>query len=395
MDTLTEKYIKNHLNDDVFQLALGKKHPDIDIQFALRQISGYQNIKRKVPSFTEFEGLLYPTHISLEQCSSQSTAQFKALEISKLFPDNFSLLDLTCGFGVDAFFISKYAGHAVLLEQNKELADITKHNFSILNKNVEVINIDAEDFIKSNTKRFDVVFIDPARRGTKGEKVVLLEDCTPNILNLLPDIKKITDVLAIKLSPMFDIKQLIAKLPGIKNIYSIGVDNECKEIFVIMDFNSNEEKIIAVNISDNENKISLMESTLHAEDNTNILYTAELGKYIYEPYASFLKSGLFKTIANTYNVNKINVNSHLYTSSEYIEDFPGRKLEIVDMVEFNKKEAKRFFEKYKKANITVRNFPITVEMLRKSYKVNSGGENYVFATTIFPSTKVLINCKKI
>ena len=282
-----------------------------------------------------------------------------------------------------------------MLEQNKELADITKHNFSILNKNVEVINIDAEDFIKSNTKRFDVVFIDPARRGTKGEKVVLLEDCTPNILNLLPDIKKITDVLAIKLSPMFDIKQLIAKLPGIKNIYSIGVDNECKEIFVIMDFNSNEEKIIAVNISDNENKISLMESTLHAEDNTNILYTAELGKYIYEPYASFLKSGLFKTIANTYNVNKINVNSHLYTSSEYIEDFPGRKLEIVDMVEFNKKEAKRFFEKYKKANITVRNFPITVEMLRKSYKVNSGGENYVFATTIFPSTKVLINCKKI
>ena len=225
--------------------------------------------------------------------------------------------------------------------------------------------------------------------------MVLLEDCTPNILNLLPDIKKITDVLAIKLSPMFDIKQLIAKLPGIKNIYSIGVDNECKEIFVIMDFNSNEEKIIAVNISDNENKISLMESTLHAEDNTNILYTAELGKYLYEPYASFLKSGLFKTIANTYNVNKINVNSHLYTSSEYIEDFPGRKLEIVDMVEFNKKEAKRFFEKYKKANITVRNFPITVEMLRKSYKVNSGGENYVFATTIFPSTKELINCKKI
>lgn len=205
-------------------------------------------------------------------------------------------MDLTCGFGVDAFFISKYAGHAVLLEQNKELADITKHNFSILNKNVEVINIDAEDFIKSNTKRFDVVFIDPARRGTKGEKVVLLEDCTPNILNLLPDIKKITDVLAIKLSPMFDIKQLIAKLPGIKNIYSIGVDNECKEIFVIMDFNSNEEKIIAVNISDNENKISLMESTLHAEDNTNILYTAELGKYIYEPYASFLKAGCLKLL---------------------------------------------------------------------------------------------------
>ncbi len=395
MDTLTEKYIKNHLNDDVFQLALEKKHPDIDIQFALRQISGYQNIKRKVPAFTEFEGLLYPTHISLEQCSSQSTAQFKAQEISKLFPDNFSLLDLTCGFGVDAFFISKYAGHAVLLEQNQELADITKHNFSILNKNVEVINVDAEVFIKSNTKRFDVVFIDPARRGRKGEKVVLLEDCTPNILNLLPDIKKITDVLAIKLSPMFDIKQLIAKLSGIKNIYSIGVDNECKEIFVIMDFNSNEEKIIAVNISDIENKISLMESTLYAEDNTNILYTAELGKYLYEPYASFLKSGLFKTITNTYGVNKININSHLYTSSEYIEDFPGRKLEIVDMVEFNKKEAKRFFEKYKKANITVRNFPITVEMLRKSYKVNSGGENYVFATTIFPSTKVLINCKKI
>lgn len=395
MDTLTEKYIKNHLNDDVFQLALEKKHPDIDIQFALRQISGYQNIKRKVPAFTEFEGLLYPTHLSLEQCSSQSTAQFKAQEISKLFPDNFSLVDLTCGFGVDAFFISKYAGHSVLLEQNKELADITKHNFTILNKNVEVINIDAEDFIKSNTKRFDVVFIDPARRGTKGEKVVLLEDCTPNILNLLPDIKKITDVLAIKLSPMFDIKQLISKLSGIKNIYSIGVDNECKEIFVIMDFNSNEEKIIAVNISDNENKISLMESTLQAEDNTNILYTAELGKYLYEPYASFLKSGLFKTIANAYNANKININSHLYTSSEYIEDFPGRKFEIVDMVEFNKKEAKRFFEKYKKSNITVRNFPITVEMLRKSYKVNSGGENYVFATTIFPSTKVLINCKKI
>ena len=214
---------------------------------------------------------------------------------------------------------------------------------------------------------------------------------------MIPEIKKITNYLAIKLSPMFDIKQLLSQLHCVKSIYSIGVDNECKEIFVIIDFCTTDSntKIVAVNISESDNEISIMQSDFFEEASIESVYPSDFGKYLYEPYASFLKSGLYKTIANRYDSNKIDVNSHLYTSNEIIKNFPGRKFEIVDIVEFNKKEAKQFFKKYEKANITVRNFPITADNLSNNYKVKNGGDNYVFATTIFPSKRVLINCKKI
>ena len=398
MDENTKLYIKNHLNDDVFQLALDNKRTDIDIQLALRQISGYQILKRKVPAWTEFDNLLYPVHLSLEQCSSENTAKFKAKVISDLFSDKeYTLLDMTCGFGVDAYYISQNASSAILIEKDKELSEITRHNFEIFNRHAEVINSDAEEFLKTNSNKYDIVFIDPARRGKNGEKVVLLENCTPNILLMIPEIKKITNYLAIKLSPMFDIKQLLSQLQYVKSIYSIGVDNECKEIFVIIDFCTTDSntKIVAVNISESDNEISIMQSDFFEEASIESVYPSDFGKYLYEPYASFLKSGLYKTIANRYDANKIDNNSHLYTSNEIIKNFPGRKFEIVDIVEFNKKEAKQFFKKYDKANITVRNFPITADNLRNSYKVKNGGDNYVFATTIFPSKRVLINCKKI
>lgn len=398
MDENTKLYIKNHLNDDVFQLALDNKRTDIDIQLALRQISGYQILKRKVPAWTEFDNLLYPVHLSLEQCSSENTAKFKAKVISDLFSDKeYTLLDMTCGFGVDAYYISQNASSAILIEKDKELSEITKHNFEFFNRHAEVINCDAEEFLKTNSNKYDIVFIDPARRGKNGEKVVLLENCTPNILLMIPEIKKITNYLAIKLSPMFDIKQLLSQLHCVKNIYSIGVDNECKEIFVIIDFCTTDSntKIVAVNISESDNEISIMQSDFFEEASIESVYPSDFGKYLYEPYASFLKSGLYKTIANRYDANKIDINSHLYTSNEIIKNFPGRKFEIVDIVEFNKKEAKRFFKKYEKANITVRNFPITADNLSNNYKVKNGGDNYVFATTIFPSKRVLINCKKI
>ena len=398
MDENTKLYIKNHLNDDVFQLALDNKRTDIDIQLALRQISGYQILKRKVPAWTEFDNLLYPVHLSLEQCSSENTAKFKAKVISDLFSDKeYTLLDMTCGFGVDAYYISQNASSAILIEKDKELSEITRHNFEIFNRHAEVINSDAEEFLKTNSNKYDIVFIDPARRGKNGEKVVLLENCTPNILLMILEIKKITNYLAIKLSPMFDIKQLLSQLQYVKSIYSIGVDNECKEIFVIIDFCTTDSntKIVAVNISESDNEISIMQSDFFEEASIESVYPSDFGKYLYEPYASFLKSGLYKTIANRYDANKIDNNSHLYTSNEIIKNFPGRKFEIVDIVEFNKKEAKQFFKKYDKANITVRNFPITADNLRNSYKVKNGGDNYVFATTIFPSKRVLINCKKI
>lgn len=395
MDLQTENYIKNHLNDDVIQLALNNKQSDINLQYALQQIKGYQVIKRKVPAWTSFDGLLYPTHLSLEQCSSESTARFKAEEICKLFNDKkFCFVDLTCGLGVDAYFISQNAGQAVLIEKESELAEITRNNFIVFNRNVTVLNCESEEFLKSNTSHYDVIYIDPARRGTKGEKVVLLEDCNPNLLQLLPDLKKITKFLAVKLSPMFDIKQLISKLSGIKDIYSIGVNNECKEIFLIMDFKTQVPDINAINISETNGEISRLRSTVEEEDVNVLSYPETLGKYLYEPFASFLKSGLYKTIANRYCVDKIHINSHIYTSNKFIEDFPGRKFEIVETKGFNKREAKDFFEKYDKANITTRNFPMTADELRNRYKVKNGGENYVFATTIHPSTKVLISCKK-
>lgn len=395
MDLQTENYIKNHLNDDVIQLALNNKQSNINIQYALRQIKGYQVIKRKVPTWNIFDGLLYPTHISLEQCSSESTARFKAEEICKLFNDNkFNFVDLTCGLGVDAYFISQNAEQTILIEKECELAEITRNNFRVFKRDATVLNCESEDFLKTNTNYFDVIYIDPARRGTKGEKVVLLEDCNPNLLQLLPDLKQITKFMAVKLSPMFDIKQLISKLPGIKAIYSIGVNNECKEIFLIMDFKTQIPDINAVNISESNGEISRLKSTVEEEDVVVLSYPETLGEYLYEPFASFLKSGMYKTIANRYCVDKIHVNSHIYTSNNFIEDFPGRKFEIVETIRFGKREAKEFFEKYDKANITTRNFPMTADELRNKYKVKNGGENYVFATTIHPSTKVLICCKK-
>jgi hypothetical protein len=241
-----------------------------------------------------------------------------------------------------------------------------------------------------------LTYIDPARRGDHGQKLVSIADCQPNVIELLPQMFALTDKVVVKLSPMLDITRAIDELPHIEKLYVISVGNECKELLLLInkEYNSDTE-IYAINIDNKGNKSDILKGTIPSENKINISHARSIGTYLYEPYAAHLKSGLYKTIAQQYNCEKLHQHSHLYTSNTLNNDFPGRKFEVKEVIPFDKKSAKALFKSLPKANITTRNFPLTVNELRTQYKIKDGGETYIFATTLYDESKVLIICQKI
>ena len=391
MNEATRKFIYEHPDDDVNILSLqASRFPGVDMPFAIRQISGKQKIKLKIPSFYSCDELLYPQKLSLEQSSSEITAQHK----SSLCEGEI-LCDLTGGFGVDCYFLSSRFNQTWYIESQSELCQLAEHNFPALGRtNICIVNDTAENFL-DNCGKADWIYLDPARRLESGKKAVLLSDCEPDVALLQSKLLDKADHVMIKLSPMFDISALRNELQHIREIQIVAVANECKEIIVILEKNyDTSPEIKTINYSKHSTK-EIFNFHIGEEQNAKIRFTSALKQYLYEPNAAIMKSGAFGLISEKYNVNKLHINSHLYTSENYITDFPGRIFKVEETVEFNKQSLRNLNDEVKKANLTVRNFPLTVNELRKKIKITEGGDVYLFATTLSDNKKVLVKCSKV
>jgi 16S rRNA G966 N2-methylase RsmD len=382
----TQNFINQHIDDDSHELALAtKQNSNVDIGFALEQITARQHAKEKIPSWYANNKLIFPPKLSVEQCSSEITAMYKA-ELCK--GENFA--DLTGGLGIDFSIISQHFNHSVYVEKDEHLAQIAKHNFNVLDlKNIEIANCDSTKFL-ANTTNFDCIYIDPSRRNTNNKKEILLENCSPNILEINDILLQKSNGVLIKLSPVFDIAELLKKLDNIKQIHIVAVKNECKELLVKLEKNSdkNDVEIICVNITNSGKQ--LFSFNLNDEKNSEYDFVQNVQKYIYEPNAAIQKSGGFKCLANKFQLKTLNANSKIYTSNIFNSHFFGRVFEVEKVIPFNKNELKTNLKNIKKANITVRNFPLSVADLRKKLNITDGGDTYLFATTLFDGKKVIL-----
>lgn len=385
----TIEFIRAHSQDDVRLLALqAPRYPDVDMPAAIVQIAGRQAAANKIPSWQSIEELWYPRHLSLEQCSSEITAQYKST-----LADGETLADLTGGFGIDCAFMASRFRKVSYVERQEELCEIAKHNFPLLGlKHITVYNEDGVVHLQK-MEPVDCIFIDPARRNEYGGKTIAISDCEPDVAELEELLLSKGKQIIIKLSPMLDLTLALKSMKRTREVHIISVNNECKELLLII---GNEPSqlipIHCINLTSKEKQTFTF--TREEELEAECLYTKEPGKYLYEPNASILKAGAFRSIASRYKVKKLHPNSHLYTSDLWIENFPGRSFQITGQCSFNKKEIKETIGELKKANITVRNFPATVAEIRKRTKLSDGGEVYLFATTLFNEQKVFIKCSK-
>ncbi|MDD2797921.1 MAG: class I SAM-dependent methyltransferase [Bacteroidales bacterium] len=385
----TKEFIRQHADADVKKLALqAGKFPDIDMPFVIRQIAGRKAIADKIPSWFAVEDLLFPHHLSLEQCSSEATARYKASLVG-----GDSLIDLTGGFGIDCAFMAANFKRVTYLERNPELCEIARNNFPLLNLNrIEIHNADSVDFFQE-TERVDCIFIDPARRNEHGGKTVLVSDCEPNVSQLTPLLLSKAKRVMIKLSPMLDLSLALEALPQTTAVHIVSVNNECKELILILKNGVvSEVPITCVNIT--KNGMQLFSFTKKEEQESLCEYTSDLGTFLYEPNASLMKGGAYKAAAARFGLKKLHPNSHLYTSNTRCNDFPGRIFAVETSFSLNKNELKSGLNGIKQANLTIRNFPTSVAELRKRLKLSDGGNNYLFATTLADERKVLVKCVK-
>lgn len=390
-DQTTINFINEHESDDVRMLALqAKKYSDIDMSFAIQQIAGRQIAKHKIPTWYDNKSIVYPKHLSLEQCSSEYTAQYKAN-----LTGGGVLLDLTGGLGVDFSFLAPKFKKAIYVEQNTDLTALAQHNLAVLGlDNCEVVNDDGVSFLENYNEVPDTIFIDPARRDGVGRKTVLIEDCTPNLIELDSLFNEKSRKVIIKLSPMLDITRSVRSISHVAEVHILSLNNECKELLLVKQKAENSPIIHCINIVTN-NRIEKFSFTKEEEDNAIAPLTDTLSRYLYEPNTSIIKGGAYKWVAERFALKKLHINSHLYTSDTLLTDFPGRVFEIERYFSPTKKEINMHLKDIKQANVTTRNYPITVADIRKQTKLKDGGEYYIFATTLSNEKKVLILSKKV
>ena len=379
----TLDYIRQHADEDVRQLALrGHKCPDVDLQYALEQIAGRQKARTKLPSWAAIDGIVYPPHLSMEQCSSEVTARYKASIAGKgaLF------VDLTAGFGVDMALISQGFQKAVHVERQPQLCAISSENFRLLGLNhIEVFCGDGVAYLHT-MRHADLLFIDPARRDVHGGRTYDISDCTPNVLEILDEMLEKADRVMIKLSPMLDWRKAVADLGKVNEVHIISVDNECKELLLILSKTMKPLRVFCVN---NDECFEVVEGI-----SSQPRPLPQDMRYLYEPNASVMKAGCFALIEQRFGVVQLERNSHLFVSDKEILGFPGRQFLIEKRTSMNKRELKATLADVDQANITVRNFPMSVAELRKRLKLKEGGDVYIFATTISDEGHQLLVCRK-
>lgn len=472
MNQATIDFIRQHQEEDVRQLAfLGSKYPDVDMPFALDQIRGRQMARTKLPRWANIDGIIYPPHISMEQCSSEVTAMYKAELAARLLnseicefatkgtvvpkftknddtlgkQENVSFLDMTGGFGVDFSYIAAQLGvNSMYVERQAHLCEAAKENFERLGlKNAIVKNGDGVEVLHgfstcdadsqiSKEMPLRLIFIDPARRDDAGNKVVSLQDCTPDVTLLQDEMLEKSDFVIIKLSPMLDWHRAVNELKQVREVHIVSTGNECKELLLVL--SSSFGKKTKFSVGADEDKASktddetshlkvycINDNQVMSYDETdksvvNIASGKECGivrlekcsneendlpqdgsksLYLYEPNASLMKAGCFGVISSRYGVKMLAKNSHLFVSEDPVADFPGRSFRIKAVSSFNKKDLKRQLSGITKANIATRNFPLSVTELRKRLKLKDGGDTYIFATTLSDESHVLFICEKV
>ena len=386
MNEVTRQFVQAHRMEDVRQLALsGAKAEGVDLAFALQQIAGWQTARKKLPSWAATEGLFYPPHLNMEQCSSEQTALYKRsiLPVSKG-----TFVDLTGGFGVDFSWMSSAFDKRIYVERNADLCEVARHNFHLLGLKTEVVCLDAEDYLRQ-MEHADVVFLDPARRDLHGSRTYGIADCTPNVVELLPLLMEKAGLVVLKLSPMLDWRKAVRDLgeQHVREIHIVSVRNECKELLVVM---GQGEGLRLVCVND----ASVFELSTDVSAPLCQFGNPCAGMFLYEPNASVMKAGCFAELSQRFGVAPIAQNSHLFVSTDLVVEFPGRTFQIEAVSSLNKRELKERFSAISQANITVRNFPFTVAELRRRLKLNEGGSTYIFATTLVSGDRVLLICRK-
>ncbi len=414
MNQATIDFIRLHQDDDVRQLAfLGNKMPEVDMPFALDQIRGRQMACAKLPRWAAIEGIVYPPHISMEQCSSEFTAQYKAELAERLLgldttsgikQEEVSFIDLTGGFGVDFSYIAaRLDCKAMYVEQQAHLCEVAKENFKRLGlKRVMVENGNGIEVLRhigkgqpSNGKHpLRLIFIDPARRDDAGNKLISLKDCTPDVTLLVDEMLAKADYTIVKLSPMLDWHRAVSELKGVREVHVVSTGNECKELLLVLSEQNASDTLKLYCVNDGQ--VSVFEDKNYdLSIATHSLMTGEtMQTYLYEPNASLMKAGCFGAISEQYGVKMLAQNSHLFISNQAIGNFPGRTFRVVAISTFNKKELKHHLQGITKANITTRNFPLSVAELRKRLKLKDGGDTYIFATTLSNEKHVLFITNK-
>lgn len=379
-------FISNNLNKNIKDLAFQKNPFEAyDWKWILNQIQAKQKAEKKLPTWFNNDDIIFPSTLSIEQTSSEPLAEYKSTLIS-----GENIIDLTGGFGIDCFYFSQNFKDITHCEFQEDLSAIVQHNFKVLGKdNIKTVSGDSIAYLEKTTETFDWIYIDPARRDDTKSKVFLLADCTPNVVALQDLLFSKADNILIKVAPLLDISSILNELSNVKHIYAISLQNEVKELLIVLEkgFNSL-PKLIASNISTSG---KLITKNFAFEDDAFCTLSLPQ-KYIYEPFSSFLKIGVYNSLANEYQVSKLHKHSHLYTS-EALVDFPGRQFKIEKVIPYNKKEMKQL--EGTKCNITTRNFPMKVEEIRKKHKIKDGGETYVFFTTDLNDEKIVIISKKI
>lgn len=393
LDADTARFVAEHCREDVRRLALlAARYPRVDMPQALVQIAGWQAAAGKVPSLAAVDGVLYPPHLSMEQCSSEATARYKA---SLVGGERFA--DLTGGFGVDSAFLARRFSQADYVERQPLLCELARHNFPLWGlPQVEVHSAEAADYLQ-RMQPVDWLYLDPARRDHSGGKTVAIADCEPDVLQLEERLLQKAPRVMLKFSPMLDVWQACTSLHHVAQVHIVAVGAECKELLLVLErdasLSPDEVSVCAVSLQADGSGSPLC-FTRRSEQDSPCTYASLPATYLYEPHAALLKGGAFRTLSSIYKVDKLHPNSHLYTSDRWIPSFPGRVFRIESYAGFGKRELKALLADLRQANLTVRNFPASVADLRKRLRLADGGDTYLFATTLSQGEKALIRCRK-
>ncbi|MDR0700087.1 MAG: class I SAM-dependent methyltransferase [Tannerella sp.] len=424
------KFIRDHAADDVSTLVLkASRYKSIDLPFAVKQIAARRRVKDKLPLWAVNDRLIFPSVLAAEQCSSEQTALYK----QRLVDSEDVIFDLTGGLGVDSYFLSRKARTVVYVERDAEYCETAVYNMKQLEAhNVHVLNSDAVDLFVGNTaltakekptladvEQANVFYIDPARRGAGDRRLFAMKDCEPDLTKIWPLLREKHAKIIVKLSPMLDISRVLLQLPEVTAVHIVSVKNDCKELLAVAGDrdSSNEMKlhdalILPATLSEGNDdtgksdvKIYCVNFTSSGEEQSFdfgydeektavVSYAEATGRYLYEPNASILKAGAYKTISSRYGLKKLHVNSHLYTSDTCTPFFAGRIFEVKNVYKFDNRLCRELSARIPQANLSVRNFPLSVDELRKRTRITDGGDVYLFATTLADRNKVLIDCRK-
>lgn len=396
MQTLTpalKAFIASHTAEEAEKLLLAAaRYPGIDIPFAVEQLTARRQVRDKLPAWHANLDIIYPSRLAAEQCSSETTARYKQHLLRGT-----SCCDLTGGLGADAFYFAAAIPEVTYIERNPEYCEAARHNFAVLHAdNIRVRQADVRDIAAQ--LHAGTCYIDPARRSEGNKRLFALEDCEPDILQLKTTLLQRCERLIVKISPMADIAETLRLLPETREIHIVETRNECKELLFVLEQHPaplppGEVPLHAATLSPGTPPETFT-FTLQEEREAPLETAERVGSYLYEPHAALLKSGAFKTLALRYGLRKLHRHSHLYTSDALRADFPGRKFRTEACLEFSGKLLKHISRDIPQANLTTRNFPLSVAELRRRSRIREGGDTYLFATTLANGQKAIILCHK-